>query len=132
MKRKTNILPFLIALGAGTALAVVIALLRGMGSGNTTAMNAGIMSDGFFIVGVLAAGVGALMAIAGKTDFFDMLSYGSKSLLKLIPFTRQKHQTFYDYKLEKQAKRKEPKWFLLLAGLVLIGLAVVCLLFGSY
>ena len=132
MKRKTNILPFLIALGAGTALAVVIALLRGMGSGNAAAVNAGIMSDGFFIVGVLTAGVGALMAIAGKTDFFDMLSYGGRSLLKLIPFVRQKTQTFYDYKLEKQAKRKEPKWFLLFAGFVLIGLAAVCLLFGSY
>ena len=132
MKTKTNILPFLIALGAGTALAVVIALLRGMGSGNAAAVNAGIMSDGFFIVGVLTAGVGALMAIAGKTDFFDMLSYGGRSLLKLIPFVRQKTQTFYDYKLEKQAKRKEPKWFLLFAGFVLIGLAAVCLLFGSY
>lgn len=132
MKTKTNILPFLIALGAGTALAVVIALLRGMGSGNAAAVNAGIMSDGFFIVGVLTAGVGALMAIAGKTDFFDMLSYGGRSLLKLIPFVRQKTQTFYDYKLEKQAKRKEPKWFLLFAGLVLIGFAAVCLLFGSY
>ena len=132
MKRKTNILPFLIALGAGAVLAAVIALLRGMGSGNTTAVNAGIMSDGFFVVGVLMAGVGALMAISGKTDFFDMLSYGGRSLLKLIPFMRQKTQTFYDYKLEKQAKRKEPKWFLLFAGLVLIGLAAVCLLFGSY
>ena len=132
MKTKTNILPFLIALGAGTALAVVIALLRGMGSGNTAAVNAGIMSDGFFIAGVLTAGVGALMAIAGKTDFFDMLSYGGRSLLKLIPFVRQKTQTFYDYKLGKQARRKEPKWFLLFAGLVLIGFAAVCLLFGSY
>lgn len=124
--------PFLIAAAAGIVLSVAIALLRGMGGGKTAAENAGILSDGFFITGVLMAGVGALLAISAKTDFFDMLSYGVKSLVVMFtPFRNPaKHPRFYEYKLQRQQNRKPAKMFLLFAGLLMIAAAAVCLIFA--
>ena len=123
--------PFWIALGAGAAVSAVIALLRGMGGGKTLAENAGYMSDGFFVTGVLMAGVGGLLAISGKTDFFDMLGYGVRSLVVMFtPFKRpEKHPRFYEYKMERRARRSAPRMFLLFAGLILIAAAAACLLF---
>ena len=64
---------FWIALAAGAAAALAIALLRGLGGGRTLGENAASLSDGLFVAGALMAGVGVLQAISGKTDFFDML-----------------------------------------------------------
>lgn len=124
---------FFIALAAGAALALVIALLRGMGGSHTLRQNAGILSDGFFVSGIMLSGVGGLMAISGKTDFFDMFSYGFKSLLVMFtPFKKpENHPRFYEYKMQRREKRKEPRMFLLYAGLTLIAAAVVCLIVYS-
>lgn len=134
MKEKnTGLRAFWIALGAGAALSVIIALLRGLNGSRPLAENAGILSDGFFIIGVLTAGVGGLLAIAGKTDFFDMLAYGVKSLAVMFtPFRKpEKHPRYYEYKMQRKERRKPPRMFLLWAGLVLIALAAACLIFTA-
>ena len=124
-------MPFGITLAAGIAVSVIIALLRGLGGAHTPAENAGILGDGFFVTGVLVAGVGGLVAISAKTDFFDMLSYGVKSLLVMFtPFKKpENHIRFYEYKMQRREKRKPHRWFLLAAGLILILLAAACLMF---
>ena len=132
-EHRRKISPFWIALAAGIALSLLIAFLRGLGGGKTTSENAGILSDGFFVTGVLMAGVGALLAISAKTDFFDMLSYGVKSLVVMFtPFRKpENHPRFYEYKMQRKENRKESKMFLLFAGLALIAAAAVCLLFRT-
>lgn len=124
---------FWITLGAGAALAVVIALLRGLSAADTTARAAAALSDGFFVVGVMLSGVGGLMAISGKTDFFDMLSYGVRSLAVMFtPFKKpENHPRFYEYKQQRREKRKAPKMFLLYAGLALIAVSALCLVFAG-
>ncbi|MBR6186346.1 MAG: DUF3899 domain-containing protein [Clostridia bacterium] len=124
-------LRFLIAFFSGAAAGVLIALLRGLGGGKTAQQNAALLSDGFFVAGVMLAGVGALLLISGKTDFFDMFAYGFKSLAVLFtPFKNPgKHPRFYEYKKQRQEKRKAPPPFLLFAGLALILAAALLLPF---
>ena len=124
---------FWIALAAGAAAALAIALLRGLSGGRTLGENAASLSDGLFVAGALMAGVGVLQAISGKTDFFDMLAYGVKSLgVMFTPFRKpENHPRYYDYKMQRQKKRKPPRLFLLFAGLALIALSAVCLVIGG-
>ena len=64
------------------------------------------LSDGAFVAGVILLGVGILVWVS-TTGFFDMLSYGIRGLGRaLLPFLRlRKHKNYYEYKLEKEAKR---------------------------
>ncbi len=132
MKDK-NTLGFWIALGVGAAMAVLIALMRGLIHAENASQAAGLLSDGFFVAGVMLAGAGGLIAISGKTDFFDMLSYGFKSLgVMFTPFRKpEKHPRYYEYKQQRKEKRKPPKMFPLYAGLILIAIAAVCLVFNG-
>ncbi len=84
------------------------------------------LSDGFFIIGVLLAGVGCLTWIS-NTGFFDMLTYGFHGLKVLImPFKApKKAKPFYDYKLEREEKRKKPLNLVLWVGLAYLGLAAL-------
>lgn len=125
--------PFWIALGVGLAAAVGISLLRGLGRGLTTAQTFNCLSDGFFVAGIWMAGIGGLVAISSGTDFFDILSYGVKSLgVMFTPFkSPEKHPRYYEYKQQRAKKRTGPKWFLVWAGLALIALAVAMLALGA-
>ena len=124
--------PFWIALGAGLAVSLGICLLRGLGRGLTTAQTFNCLCDGFFVTGVWMTGIGVLMAISSGTDFFDMLSYGVKSLgVMFTPFKSPKnHPRYYDYKQQRKEKRTGPKWYLVYAGAVLLALSVAMLLPG--
>jgi len=130
-EKDIRIPPFWIAFAGGIILSVVIAFLRGMSGEKNLSENAGLLSDGFFVTGVLMAGIGGLMAISAKTDFFDMLSYGVKSLVVMFtPFRKpEKHPRYYEYKMQRKENRKQSKMFLLYAGFALIALAALCLVF---
>lgn len=111
------------------AISVGIARYRGAAPDLPFALNCRFFSDGFFFSGLIFTGIGALTMIAG-TGFFDMFSYAFRSLLVLFSWLRkpEDHVSYYDYKLERDAKRKKPLWTILITGLVCIALSVICLL----
>lgn len=99
------------------ACAVLAARLRGLDSSNSFALNARYLSDGCFVVGLIAVGLGALVWIS-TTGFFDMMAYGMQSLLVLFSSLKspKEHPSFYDYKQSREAKRGKPRFGLLLTG----------------
>ena len=122
------------ALGYGVcavlALAVSLGVARYRGAAPELpfALNCRYLSDGFFFTGLIFTGIGALTLIAG-TGFFDVFSYAFHSLLVLFSALRrpEEHVSYFDYKLERDAKRKKPLWMILLTGLVCIALSVAWL-----
>lgn len=84
------------------------------------------LSDGCFITGVLLAGIGFLTWIS-STGFFDMLYYGFQSLkVFVMPFKApKKPKAFYDYKTERQTRRKKPLNSVLMVGLAYLALAAL-------
>ena len=72
------------------------------------------MSDGFFVTGFLNFGLGALIWIS-TTGFFDVFGYSAKSILNFfLPRSWMERMgmtpkgDFYEYKVKRQEKRKEP------------------------
>lgn len=119
--------------GIGAFICIVLSLLvawrQGFSLDADWHWNARCLSDGFFVIGLAAAGFGGLMAIAA-TDFFDVFRYGFHSLLVLFSSLKspKDHESYYDYKKERAARRGKPKYTLLLLGLAMLVLSVIFLM----
>ena len=110
------------------SLIAAVAQLRGFDWGQPFSLNARYLSDGFFVIGLLAAGMGMLIWVS-TTGFFDIMGYGFKSLLVLFtPLKKPKdHISFYDYKMLREGKRGKPRHALLASGVLFILLSLLCL-----
>ncbi len=89
-------------------------------------------SDGFCVVGFLYVAFAILKKISG-TGFFDIFSYGAKEAVHFIlPGMTKENGRYYDYRLEKDAKRAErvktdskSSMVLLITGSVLFVIGVI-------
>lgn len=94
-----------------------------------------LLSDAFFISGFMIFGIGALIMIA-STGFFDILSYGFKSIWYLfikITYKKGELEKYYEYverkrELRERKKDKAFSFYVVLVGLVFIGIAAIFLL----
>lgn len=110
------------------AIAVLIAVSRGLSLELPLQLNARYLSDGLFVVGFLLTGMGALIWIS-TTGFFDIMSYAVKSFLVLFtPLKKPKeHPSFFDYKETREGKRGKPRFSMLGVGVIYLVLSVICL-----
>ena len=89
-----------------------------------------VISNAFFLPGVLFAGIGAISKIA-STGEFDMLGYGFSSIgiHQLIPgLPKDKYESYIDYKKSKDEKGRRwfPNLFFVgMAGILISGIFVV-------
>lgn len=86
--------------------------------------------DAFFVPGILMLSFGLLGVISGE-GLFDIMGYGTKSLLVLFsPLKKpEKMERYYDYKKRKAELRKKPRSAqLFIAGAVFMAAAIVCLM----
>ncbi|NLE68677.1 MAG: DUF3899 domain-containing protein [Clostridiales bacterium] len=91
------------------------------------------LSDAFFVPGVLFAGIGGLIFVAGN-GIFDMLNFGVKKVLLLI--RSEKHQkafprTYYDYLQRKNRRDNKGFGHLLIIGGVFLALSALFTLLYS-
>ncbi len=123
--------------GVQTAIALMIAVggayAFGFDPSMTPAWWCRSFSDGFFLAAMLFIGFGGLMWVS-TTGFFDMFSYGFSSLLVLFTGWKnpKEHKHFYEYKMEKEAKREGKGWP---ASILFVGLGCLVLsllLLGCY
>ena len=86
------------------------------------------LSDGFFAVGIVLVGFGALMWVS-TTGVLDIITYGFKSLIYLFtPFQKERGTGgFYEYKLEMEEKRGKAKPHIFLVGVAFILISLVFL-----
>lgn len=113
---------------AELALVFAVARLRGLDFSKSVQLNARYLSDGFFVVGLLATGLGLLIWVS-TTGFFDIMGYAVKSVVVLFSSLKKPkdHLSFYDYKQIKNENRGKPRHALLLSGVACILLSLVCL-----
>ena len=84
-----------------------------------------ILSDAFFVPGILLASFGVLLWIS-TTGLFDSIGFAFRAAAHaLLPFIRYERITFYDYKMEKAEKRGSVPYFVMIVGAFYILLAVI-------
>ncbi len=128
--KNKRLISLLIQLGVSMVIAARVAFSRGLALDATAGANCGCLSDGFFISSVLFIGVGSLMWIS-NTGFFDILSFGVKSLFIIFNPAKKDEDfpKYYDYKCEQDAKRKgKPiNHTVLIVGLISLALSLLFL-----
>lgn len=85
------------------------------------------LSDFFFVTGTLCTGLGVLSMVsaAGGFDGLSYLFYSLRVRFSTSKTRWESRKSFYDYRIERQQKKKRsPKPFLTI-GLIEIALAVV-------
>ena len=124
----------LISLAGQLCIALVIAAYTAASQGfawtGEVHLNCRYFSDGCFVSAVFFIGMGGLFWISA-TGFFDIFSYGFKSLLVLFsPLkTIKEHPHYYEYKCEKDAKRegKPITYTTLIVGVAMLLISLICL-----
>jgi len=126
---KKKLIPWLIELGLSLLVFLAVAAYRGVFHETDAAAIYSGLCDAFFVPGAFLTCFG-ILAFCANGGAFDIFSYGVKSLKVLFtPFGRkEKHQRYYDYKLEKEMKRQKPKPRTLILGLCFLACAAICLL----
>ncbi|MBR5382216.1 MAG: DUF3899 domain-containing protein [Clostridia bacterium] len=120
-------LPLIIGFVIGTGLSLALATFRGFNWKVLAGMNFRWLSDGFFVVSVFYLGFGIVILLSSETDIFDIFSYAFRNLLMLFSLFKRPEdtQSFYDYKMERQAKRVHKDQFILIDGVILLIIAIV-------
>ena len=125
---KKIILRYSITFWVGLIIALVIMLSKSIFSQDNAKNVHHILTDAFFVPGVVICGYG-LLVMASNGGTFDMLVYGVKRLFSLFQkdINKVKYKTFYDYRVAKQ-ETKNPFGYLVIVGLIFIGVSMVFLI----
>lgn len=122
-----NIVRYAIAVSIGLIIAFIIALSRRVFSEADPAAVMGILSDAFFVSGVLLTCVGLILVVTSG-GVFDMLAYSMIMLVSLFRRnTERKYKDFYEYRTSKK-DRKFSVAYLLIVGIAFVVIAFVFLL----
>lgn len=110
-------------------IAVLIALQRDLFDAASAKEAAGILSDAFFVPGVLYTGIG-ILSIAASKGTYDMLAFGSgKVMSRFIPtMDKEKYRDYYAYRCQKDEKGRTWNPLLLIIGLITCAVAVIAYL----
>ena len=116
---------------AAVGLAIALLIMNAQGLFVLFGNNAdtySILSDAFFVPGMVMVSVGALIWIAG-TGLFDSVSYAlTVAAHAIIPFMKNKPKSYYDYKSEREGKTTKIPMFILYTGGGFLVIAVVFLI----
>ncbi len=123
---KNTILKYVFSVLAGAGIALAVMASRGIFHEDRTVQIMGILSDGFFVAGVVLSCVG-LIIFVGNGGVFDMLAYSMILFFSLFRRNlERKYKDFYEYREAKKG-RKRSLAFLLLVGLFYVALAALFL-----
>ena len=128
---KKQVLRYSITTGVCAILVFLIVTVRGIFSeGLETYKVFHYLTDAFFAVGVVCAGIGLLL-FASNGGAFDLLVYGISrffSMFKKDP-NKVKYHTYYDYHIAKAERKKTAFLYLVIVGLVFVALSLLFLYF---
>lgn len=118
----------LIQLGVAALIALAVALIQGLSLHDPAVESCRHLCDGFFITSVIYISLGGLVFIS-TTGFFDMFSYGVKSLAAYFTQRDKDFPHFYDFKCEQDAKRQDKPvtYTVLYVGLICLALSFLLL-----
>lgn len=127
---KKTLISMAVQLAVALVIGGMIASSQGLSAQKAAYLNCRFLSDGLFVSGMIFTGMGLLLWIS-TTGFFDIFGYAMKSLLVLFTPLKKAadHPHYYEYKCEKDEKRKgKPITHTVLAvGVLTLVLSLVCL-----
>lgn len=98
---------YVITLLSGIVVAALIAWYKDIFAQTNPQKIFHILSDAFFVVGVIVTGLGAMIFVNNE-GLFDVVFYGVQNFIGMFRRNYQrKYSTFYDYKMSKGGQKVE-------------------------
>lgn len=123
MKKRWN---YLICATLILVVALFMSLQKGLFSAGTAGEVFRILSDSFFVPGIVFVGCG-LLGFAASKGTYDMVSFGVGRLMRnFVPvMDKHKYDDFYRYKQKRDEEGRSWKPYLLISGGVAVLLALL-------
>ncbi|MBO7157406.1 MAG: DUF3899 domain-containing protein [Clostridia bacterium] len=111
----------------GVALLITVAVFWSKGFfTDSAAVNIQILSDGFFVSGIVVSSVAGLLFVGGEGMFIGIGFVLRNVVLTFIPGGRKKHERYADYRARKLERlKKEGDHCILVTGLSFLALGVL-------
>lgn len=121
---------YLITLIIGLLISFWVAYTQGIFEQTDLKSILHILTDSFFVSGVLVTGMGGLIFVSNEGSF-DGITFAMKSFLSMFKRDKKKvYRSYYDYKQSKK-DRDRSFGYMLICGLVFMAMSGIALLFYS-
>ncbi len=127
MKKETKalLIKYLICFGIASAITVIVFAIKGFFT-DSIAVNIQILSDGFFVSGILFLIVAGLLFVSDEGALIGIGFVLRNVILSFIPMGRTKHELYAQYRERKlKDKKKMSDTCILVTGLVFLFVAIV-------
>lgn len=125
---KWNLLRYGVALAVGLLIALIVLLAKSVFTQTDVTEIIRILSDAFFISGVVLTAAGLLVFVSAG-GAFDMIAYGFRMLFVMLrrDLSKRKYKDYYEYRQARQEKKRSIA-YLLIVGIAMLAVAVVFLI----
>ncbi len=128
--KNRNLITYIVGIVIGMIFFFIYAFSGGLFETTTTSELLRVLCDCFTVPGIILGGMG-LLSWASNKGAYDMLSYGFGSVFgpfwNLITGKKSEYKRFYEYKVEKEEKRKPWNREFFFVGLGFLALAGITL-----
>ncbi len=104
--KKALLIKYLICFGVASAMTLFVFSLKGF-FGSDAKVNIQILSDGFFVSGMLFILFAGMLYVSGEGGFIAMGFLAKKVVQAFIPMGRREHETYAQYRESKLGKTKK-------------------------
>ena len=119
-----SVLKYLITMVCGLGLAAWVAFNQNILEKTTLQDIFHVLTDAFFIPGILIMGMGALIFVTNE-GAFDAITFGLKSFWSMFSKKlKRNRETYYDYR-SARSEKKLPFGFLLICGFLFFAVSMV-------
>lgn len=124
-EKKSLLKKYLVCFGVASLIALAIIWIKGFFT-DSVAVNIQILSDAFFVSGILLTAFAGMMYISGEGALIGIGFILKNAALTFIPNGRKKHETYRDYRERKLGEtKKSADHCILVAGLVFLAIGVI-------
>ena len=127
MKQETKVRlrKYAVCVGIEILIVFFVIWINGFFTQNT-AVNIQILSDAFFIAGMLMTFFACMMYISSEGALIGVGFALRHAFLTFIPLGRLKHEKYIDYRERVLAKKKEESYgHILMTGLIFLGIGAI-------
>jgi hypothetical protein len=124
-EKKNLLLKYAVCIGVALLITVAVFWSKGFFT-DSAAVNIQILSDGFFVSGIVVSSVAGLLFVGGEGMFISIGFVLRNVVLTFIPGGRKKHERYADYRARKlEGLKKEGDHCILVTGLSFLALGVL-------
>ena len=119
-EKKALLTKYLVCFSVASVIAFIVIWIKGFFT-DSVAVNVQILSDAFFVSGILVTLFAGMMYVSGEGALLGIGFLLKSVILTFIPMGRSKHELYRDYRERKLAERRgESNRHILIVGLLFL------------